>query len=64
VGIDQHERGERIPETMKRYRTGGTPEMAIIDKNGWVRFQKFGGFNPSYAEGIIRQPLNEPLAWE
>jgi len=61
VGIDRHEQGERIPETMKRYMTGGTPEMAIIDKNGFVRFQKFGGFNPSYVEPLIRQLLSEPL---
>ena len=61
VGIDKHQSGERIPETMQRYRTRGTPEMAIIDKRGYIRFQKFGGFNPSPAERLIRQLINEPF---
>lgn len=59
VGIDRHKKGERIPETMKRYRTRGTPEMAIIDKRGYIRFQKFGGFDPSRAERFIKQLLSE-----
>jgi thiol-disulfide isomerase/thioredoxin len=61
VGIDKHEKGERIPETMKRYRTRGTPEMAIIDKKGNIRFQKFGGFDPSPVESLVKQLLNEPF---
>lgn len=60
VGIDQHEKGERIPETMKRYRTRGTPEMAIIDKTGYIRLQKFGGFDPSPVERFIKHLLSEP----
>lgn len=60
VGNDKLKAGERLPETMKRYRTRGTPEMAIIDKNGYIRFQKFGGFDPSIAERLIRELLNEP----
>jgi hypothetical protein len=61
VGIDKHEKGERIPESMKRYRTRGTPEIAIMDKNGYIRFQKFGGFDPEPVENFIRQLLKEPL---
>ncbi len=61
VGIDKHEKGERIPETMKRYRTKGTPEMAIIDKRGYIRFEKFGGFDPSPVERLIIQLVGEPL---
>ena len=62
VGNDKLIDGERLPETMKRYRTRGTPEMAIIDKNGYIRFQKFGGFDPSLAERLIRELLSEPSA--
>jgi hypothetical protein len=51
VGIDKHERGERVPETR------GTPEIAIMDKNGYIRFQKFGGFDPEPVEHFIRQLL-------
>ena len=46
VGIDQHRPGEETPQTMRLYRTRGTPEMAIVDRSGVVRFQRFGGFDP------------------
>ena len=53
VGIDHHNPGEHLPETMKRYRTNGTPEVAIIDQNGVIRMQRFGGFNADQAEQLI-----------
>lgn len=59
VGIDRHIDGHRIPETMRRYSTGGTPEMAIIDKRGFIRFQKLGYFEPAYGEQLIRHLLDE-----
>ncbi len=59
VGIDRHIDGNRLPETMRRYNTGGTPEMAIIDKHGIIRMQHFGGFDPDYGETLIRTLLDE-----
>ena len=59
VGIDRHIKGQRIPETMRRYKTMGTPEMAIIDKNGNLRFQRFGFFEPAFGESLIRTLLDE-----
>lgn len=59
VGIDRHVDGQRLPETMKRYNTMGTPEMAFIDKKGRIRFQRFGFFEPSYGEALIRTMLDE-----
>lgn len=59
VGIDRHIGGNRIPETMRRYNTGGTPEMAIIGKHGHIRFQKLGYFEPEYGEALIRYLLEE-----
>ncbi|MBT2991041.1 MAG: hypothetical protein B6D72_01000 [gamma proteobacterium symbiont of Ctena orbiculata] len=59
VGIDLHLPGEEIPETMRRYRTRGTPEMAIIDRKGIVRFQRFGGFEPIIGEQLIDRLLKE-----
>lgn len=50
VGVDRHKDGEHIPMTMARYRTRGTPEMAIIDKGGVVQFQQFGFFDPDEVE--------------
>jgi len=59
VGIDRHAEGQRVPETMKRYNTMGTPEMALIDKKGRIRFQRFGYFEPAYGEALIRKMLDE-----
>ena len=53
VGIDAHQDGQRVPVTMQRYRTSGTPEMAVIDKNGLIRFQQFGGFDYKPVEEMI-----------
>jgi thiol-disulfide isomerase/thioredoxin len=59
IGIDEYVSSQRLPETMIRYRTRGTPEMAIIDKNGRIRFQHFGSFNPDVVEDLINILLNE-----
>jgi len=59
VGVDLHKKGERVPETMKRYNTRGTPEMAIIGKKGVIRFQQFGSFDIVKAEKLIKQLLKE-----
>jgi thiol-disulfide isomerase/thioredoxin len=59
VGVDRAIQGRRLPQTMRRYGTMGTPEMAIIDKKGVIRFQEFGGFRPASAEALIRKLLAE-----
>lgn len=59
VGIDRHVAGSHVPETMRRYRTRGTPEMAIIDTAGMIRLQKFGFFEPAMGEGLIHRLLTE-----
>ena len=59
VGVDFQVPGKRFPDTMGLYRTRGTPEMAIIDKDGKLRFQQFGHFNPQWATTFIRQLLIE-----
>ncbi len=33
--------------------------MAIIDKHGTIRLQRFGFFEPAYGEGLIRTLLEE-----
>jgi len=59
VGVDDQVANQRLPETMIRYHTRGTPEMAIIDKKGKIRFQHFGSFNPVVVEKLITTLLNE-----
>ena len=57
VGVDRHADGERLPETMRRYRTRGTPEIAIIDRDGIIQFQEFGYFEPEPVEAMIKSML-------
>ncbi len=57
VGIDRHLADQRLPVTMRRYRTRGTPEMVIIDKDGMIRFQKFGFFDADAVEPLITRLL-------
>lgn len=59
VGIDKYVSSQRLPETMVRYHTRGTPEMAVIDKKGRIRFQHFGSFETSVVEKLIDSLLNE-----
>ncbi|MBF0588565.1 MAG: TlpA family protein disulfide reductase [Magnetococcales bacterium] len=60
VGIDRHPPDREIPMTMRLYRTRGTPEMVVIDKQGVVRFQRFGGFDPDLIEKLVEKLLVEP----
>ncbi|MGI9379008.1 MAG: TlpA family protein disulfide reductase [Methyloligellaceae bacterium] len=62
VGNDRHVKGDRVPQTMRSYQTRGTPEIAMIDKEGYIRFQKFGYFEPEFGEKVIRALLGEPRA--
>jgi len=59
VGIDAYKEGSRLPNTMLSYKTRGTPEMAIIDKMGRIRFQHFGSFDQKVAEDLIDKLLEE-----
>ena len=61
VGIDRHIGNNRLPETMQRYNTMGTPEMAIIGKLGNIRFQRFGFFESTEGEQVIRALLDEKM---
>jgi thiol-disulfide isomerase/thioredoxin len=53
VGVDRHSEREPIPVTMKRYNTGGTPSMVILDKRGVVRFKRLGGFKVEPVEELL-----------
>jgi len=62
VGVDRHIKGQRLPVTMKRYNTRGTPEMAIIDRDGIIRLQEFGYFEPEPAEALITRLMGPERA--
>ncbi len=57
VGNDRLAPGQTTPETMKRYQTLGTPEVAIIDQHGVIRFQRAGFFDVPSAEQLIEELL-------
>ncbi len=54
VGNDIHAGDYHVPLTMLNYRTRGTPEIAIIDQQGFVQFQD-NIFEPSDGENLIDQ---------
>lgn len=53
VGVDRHLGNDYLPETKKRYQTSGTPEIVMIDREGRIRFQQFGWFDPIAAEKYL-----------
>lgn len=54
VGNDRHDIDDRLPNTMILYGTRGTPEVAIIDKDGRIAYQKIGFFDPEEKAQLIR----------
>ena len=60
VGIDKHDsRGNPVPATMRRFETEGTPQVAIVDKFGVLRWSHFGRFDPKPVEHLIDRMLLE-----
>ena len=59
VAVDNQTPENRLPDSMILYATRGTPEMAIIDKAGRIRFQKLGAFDPDWATAFIRELMAE-----
>ena len=61
VGIDAYAPDDpRMPITMRSFRTRGTPHVAIVDKQGRLRFSHFGSFDPKPVEELIERLLAEP----
>ena len=59
VGIDRHEPGENIPETMRRYGLRGTPSLLLIDRAGHLRSNSFGHMSDMEVGASIQQLLDE-----
>jgi thiol-disulfide isomerase/thioredoxin len=56
VGVDAYKvPGDRIPITMDRFETGGTPHVVIVDRQGDVVFSHFGPFDPTPVENFIER---------
>jgi hypothetical protein len=62
LGIDAYDDDDdRVPVTMRRYQAGGTPHVALVDREGRLRFSHFGAFDPVPVEAFIERLLQEPL---
>ena len=59
VAVDRHAPGDPTPLTMQAYGIRGTPEIVIIDKEGRIRFQRFGSFDWFAIERLIQQLMRE-----
>jgi thiol-disulfide isomerase/thioredoxin len=60
VGIDAYAvPAPPPPVTMDRFETGGTPHIAIVDREGRLRFSHFGRFDPQPVERFIERLFEE-----
>jgi hypothetical protein len=58
VGVDGYGRGnDLVPATMQTYQTVGTPQVAVIDKEGLLVFNHFGEFHVPTVEFLIERLL-------
>jgi hypothetical protein len=60
IGIDRQD--GRLPATMTAYEMQGTPTLAVIDRTGNRRFQRFGHIDDLTLGSIIGSLLAEPFA--
>ncbi len=60
VGIDAYaDPRATAPQTMERFATEGTPQIAIVDKFGMLRYSHFGEFDPRPVESFIERLAQE-----
>jgi hypothetical protein len=61
IAVDQPAPSGPVPMTMQAYGFQGTPSLALIDKNGYLRIQKFGRLEDLKLGTMIGQLLSEPM---
>jgi thiol-disulfide isomerase/thioredoxin len=59
VGVDARVADAPIPATMQRYAMRGTPTLILIDRNGKLRLQEFGGLDDLRLGLMLGQLLAE-----
>ena len=60
VGIDAYaRRRDEVPTTMERFEAEGTPQLAIVDREGDLRFSHLGRFDAEIVEAFIDRLLLE-----
>ncbi len=60
VGVDARVASTPIPATMHRYGMRGTPTLILIDRDGKLRLQEFGGMDDLRLGMMLGQLLAEP----
>lgn len=53
VGVDAYSDGEPLPQTMRAYAMRGTPTLMLIDAQGRLREQHFGGISDLALGGAL-----------
>jgi len=62
IGIDRHEAGARMPNTMQSYHLQGTPSTVLIDRDGKLRLARLGHVDSSELKKMIGVLLGEGLS--
>jgi len=62
IGVDRPGQGEPIPRTMRSYAMRGTPTAILIDRQGRIRWQRFGRPDDLQLGAAIGQLIAEPAA--
>ena len=62
IGVDRHEGTQPLPLTMQAYGMRGTPTWTLIDRDGRLRQQHFGEFDPLRLGAEIAALMLEPGA--
>jgi thiol-disulfide isomerase/thioredoxin len=58
VGVDAYAHaGDEVPVTMQRFGNTGTPQVALIDKEGLLVFNHFGRFDVATVEFLVERLL-------
>lgn len=58
VGIDRHEPGQWMPQTMKNFQLQGTPSTVIIDGQNRLLMSHFGHFDMEHLTQFIRSAMS------
>jgi peroxiredoxin len=61
VGVDAALAGSDIPLTMQTYGLRGTPSLIAIDRNGYVRLNRFGQVDDLLVGAVLGQLVAEPM---
>ena len=60
VGVDAPDPAGPVPTTMAAWRLRGTPSLVLLDREGRLRFSRFGHFDDLTLGAVVGQLLEQP----